>query len=50
MLLLVVLLSDDLELSIAVWLTGTEDVMLEISMGGFPVTATDVAAAQPNGP
>jgi hypothetical protein len=30
------LLSDDFELSIADWLTETEDVTLEISMGRIP--------------
>jgi len=32
----VVLLSDDFELSMADWLTETEDVTLEISMGRIP--------------
>jgi hypothetical protein len=31
-----VLLLDDCDVSTAVWLTATEDVMLEISMAEFP--------------
>jgi hypothetical protein len=47
--LLAVLLSDDFELSVAAWLTGAEDVTLEISMGTVPVTARMLQLHCPTG-